>query len=342
MSDAEMQTRKLQKVGGSTYTVSIPKRWAENHGLEAGCDVHLYTHADGSLVVRGSRTDGGDLDATRVEIDGPGVNAVERVLKATYAVGFDEVTLAATRAFTDDQRRTARALARTLIGTEIAEEDDARIVVRNLLDPADVSVRQSVSQLTFVALSMHRTATDAALGEGTGADSVAGRDDEADRLFEMLARHFSRSLTDFAEVDHLGVDRPELFDHYLTARQLERVADHAVRIARIAAASDGEVGAGIDRELVDRARESGAAARRVVEDAVEVVTGDARTETAHGVLDRRDEVVAELEAIERDAFERGTADAYHLTRVLDGLVRTAEYGGNVAEVAVESALRERD
>ncbi len=343
-----MQTRKLQKVGGSTYTVSIPKRWAETHHLEAGCEVHLYTHTDGSLVVRSSRTDGGDLATARVEIAESDPEVVKRVLKATYAAGFDEVALTPVEAFTDDQRRTASALARTLIGTEVVEADDASIVVRNLLDPGDVSVRQSVIQLQFVTLSMHRTATDAVVADAAGgAEQVAGRDDEADRLFEMLARHFNRSLTDFEEIDHLGVGRSELFDCYLAARQLERVADHAVRIATVARRLDRDADEAVDDEVAERIRESADSARGVVEDATEAVLGDSAVEDAHGVLDRRDEAVDDLEAIERAVFERGATaserpptDAYLLTRVLDSLVRTAEYGGNIAEVAVESAIRD--
>ena len=47
-----METRKIQQVGGGTYTVSIPAQWAKEHDIEATSTAYLYTYRDGSLVVR--------------------------------------------------------------------------------------------------------------------------------------------------------------------------------------------------------------------------------------------------------------------------------------------------
>ena len=340
-SDPEMQTRKLQKVGGSTYTVSIPKRWARDHGLDAGDEVHLYGHGDGSLVVRGSETDGGRLDGVRIAVECEGGEAVERALRAAYASGFEEIELVAEDGFSDDQRRTASSLAKTLVGTEVVEESDDRLAVRNLLDPDDVSVRQSLIQLEFVALSMHRSAT-AAATERANADHVPGRDDEADRLCAMITRHFRRSLTDFGELDRLGLDRTELVEFRLAARQLERVADHAVDIARTARALDSPNESETPDELAplrDDLESVADASRRVVDEATDALLDGDAAETAHGALDLRDEAVADGEALNRALFERASDDAYRLTTVADSLVRTAECGGNVAEVAVQSAIR---
>ena len=339
-SDQTAQTRKLQKVGGSTYTVSIPKHWACDQGLEAGTDVHLYAHDDGSLVVRSREHDGGALERVAAEVDGTGNDAeagsatVERPLKAAYAAGFEEIELVSPDGFTATQSRTVTSLAKTLVGAEVVETDDDRILVRNLLDPGDVSVQQSLIQLQFVTLSMHRAAT-AAVTSADTATHVPGRDDEADRLFAMITRHFERSLTDFSEVDRLGVDRPALFEYYATARQLERVGDHAVTVAEVAEQLDEPVGGDVGEAFETVAD----GAREVVENATDAVIGEGSLATAERTLDRRDKVVADAEAVDRTLFERRPPDAYHLTGALDAIVRTAECGGNVAELAVQSALR---
>lgn len=331
-----METRKLQQVGGGTYTVSIPKEWAERYRFEAGSNVHLYAHDDGSIVLRSSRKDGGELTSTRVAVDGEGTRPVERALKATYMTGFKTVILEASGAFTPDQRRTARTVTQALVGTEVVEETDDRIEVSDLLSPADVSIRQSLVQLQFVALSMHRDATEP-LGNNNHVEpeSFQRRDDEADRLFAMIARHFNRSLTSLAEVDHLALTRSELFDYYLTARWLERVADHAVRI--VAATTRTETPA-----LPDIADELGSYAdtsRNIVKEATGAVLGDESSASPHDTLDRRDETVRHIATLDQVLFERAPADAYAVTQVLDSLIRTAECGGNIAEVAVQAAQR---
>ena len=47
--------RKVQLTGGTTYTVSLPKEWADEHDVSVGTRLHIYPHCDRSLVVRSVR-----------------------------------------------------------------------------------------------------------------------------------------------------------------------------------------------------------------------------------------------------------------------------------------------
>lgn len=334
-----METRKLQKVGGSTYSVSLPKEWATDHHLEAGMPIHLYPHTDGSLVVRSAAQDGEPLGATTITLPSADADTVERVLRAAYTVGYDAITLVAPEGeeLTADERRAARRLVRTMVGLSVVEETPDRITAENLLDASEVSIRQSVIQLQFTALSMHRAAVERVacdVDDGVATDSLDERDDEVDRLFWMLTRHVNRSLVDFEEMDALDVCRPELFDARLVARHLERVADHAVRIGSLAAHTDVVIDDGSLAEL----RSLADAARGVVETATTAAL-DRSAERAHEALDQRDRVVGDVLAIDQVLFERAPPDAYALSRVLASLARTAECGGNVARVALRASVR---
>jgi phosphate uptake regulator len=342
-----METRKLQKVGGSTYSVSLPKEWATDHHLEAGMPIHLYPHTDGSLVVRSAAQDGEPLGATTITLPSADADTVARSLRAAYAVGYDAITLVAPEGeeLTAAERRAARRLVRSMVGLSVVEETAERITAENLLDAGEVSIRQSVIQLQFTALSMHRAAVERVTCDAddgvaqrapdeTATDSLDERDDEADRLFEMLTRHANRSLVDFEEVDALDVRRSELFDAVLVARQLERVADHAVRIGSLADHVGPVVDDGPLAELVPLAD----AAREVVETATAAAL-DPSTERAHAALDRRHRVVDDARALDRALFERAPPSAYACSRILSSVVRTADCGGNVARVALRASLR---
>ncbi|PSQ19364.1 AbrB family transcriptional regulator [Halobacteriales archaeon QS_8_69_26] len=332
-----MNTRKLQRVGGGTYTVSIPKEWAERHGLEAGVDVHLYTHDDGSIVLRGSERDGGHLDEAVVEFEAPDPTALERSLVALHAAGFETVTLSAP-GLTDADRRALRSAARSLVGAEVVEVSEGRARVRTLLDAANVSVPQSVVQLQYVALSIHRRATAALVDAEDGAHvRLAERDDEADRLFAIVSRHFNRSLSSFEELDNLGTSRPELFDYHVTARQLERVADHGVGIADLA----DDLGDQPPPDVAADLERTADAARGAVDDATTAIVDEADAGAARDTLDRCDEAVADVAAV-RDSIDGATEGGIALVRALDLVERTAECGRNVAEAAVRAAMRERN
>jgi phosphate uptake regulator len=353
-----MKTRKLQQVGGGTYTVSIPKEWADAHALEAGMELNLYAHSDGSIVVRTEERDGGDLSTARIEVSGEAPALVERALCAAHAVGFETVTLVPDGAFTGAQRRAARSVVRDLVGTDLLVERGEAITVQHLLDASTVSVRQSVVQLQFTALSVHREAIDAVVEGDVQADRIRERAAEAERLARMVHRHAARSLTSFEELDRLGVSRTDLFDYEATARALRRVAEEAVRTAeaaeRLSQPLPESVGATV--------RETAEDARAVVDDSTTAVLDGPDPATAHEALDRRDETVATITAATDALFDASAtpfdgavvgatdggrtqptaervATAAAASRVLDTVRRTAECGGTVADVALRTAIR---
>lgn len=329
-----METRKLQKVGGSTYSVSLPKEWATDHHLEAGMPIHLYPHADGSLIVRSDRQDGGPLASTRLRLSQADADTIRRTLYAAYAAGYDAVTLVApdTEAFDDDERRLIRRLTESTLGLSVVEEGPDCVTVESLLDASELSIRQSVTQLRFTALSMHRTAVDA-FPDVDVAD-LDRRDDGADRLLGVVARHLNRSLVDFGEVARLDVPRTSLFDHYLTARELERVADHAVRIGSLAGRVDDTPPADVLDEITGLAD----ASRAVVKTATAALFDGSRDE-AHEALTRRDRLFDDLDALDTALMERSPPDGYVLSRVVSTLARTAECGETVATAALRSSAR---
>ncbi|WP_440989776.1 AbrB/MazE/SpoVT family DNA-binding domain-containing protein [Haloarchaeobius baliensis] len=332
-----MERRKVQKVGGSTYTVSVPKDWAHEHHIEAGAYVHLYTHGDGSLVVRSSKTDGEGLSERTVELGTEPPETIEQVLRGLYAAGFDEITLAASDGFDDAQRRRITSVARDTVGLQVVTADEGAVTVRSLLDAGDVSVQQSVLQLQFIALSMHRSAVDALVGgDDAGHTDVRERAAEVHRLAGMVVRHFNRSLSDFEETDALGVSRPALFTHYRVARGYERLADDSVTVARVAESADRPLPDGFADSFDAVATE----ARALVEDATELVLEGATAQEVTALLARYESLAGELETVETVLFDTASDVDARLLRALDSVARTAECGRAVARSALGGTMSE--
>lgn len=329
-----METRKLQRVGGGTYTVSIPKAWAEDHGLKAGSTIHLYTHRDGSIVVRGSEKDGDALCSCSIRIEGTDPALVTRSLSAAHVVGFDTVVLEPTSSFTSEQCQAARELVQNLVGATIITENQENITVKNLLSPSDVSIRQSVVQLHFVVLSIHREATIAFVTADSDAyERISERSSEATRLFKMVARHFNRALISLKEVDRLGTNRPELFDYYTTARELARIADSSELIAREASRLEAELSE-TDRDAFEQAAEQ---ARGLIEDAGTIVLDPSGNVTAHAVMDECATVRNSIIASEQSISYASPA----VIRALYELGKTVDNASMIAEVAVQRGLRKK-
>lgn len=326
-----MERRKVQQVGGSTYTVSLPKAWAERVGVTAGSTVNIDVHGDEQLVVEpDSPTTGVDPKLTLAAVD-DSPDWLAWTVRAAYRAGVEKLVLRAPEGFSPAQRRAVERAATGFVGVALTTETETELVVRALLDAAEVSVIQSVRQLRFTVLSMHRDAT-AAL-TGTTDPRVEDRHEEAVRLAVMVDRHFGRGLVKLDEVDALGLSRSELFELRTAARALFRVAEEATTLATAAAAVDA-VPEAVSASALETA---GRDARSVVEGATAVVVGDAGDDTAMEALEACDSVRTALDGID-DRLTAANAD-YQLGRVVDTLDRTARHGGDIAELGLQAAMR---
>lgn len=329
-----METRKIQLAGGSTFTVSLPKRWANEHGLESGAQMHLYPHSDGSLLVRPTPTNNGGREIS-LPVDHRSSDDIVRTVRAGYTSGFDTITLVATGGIDGSQRTAVRRTVNGLVGLEIVSESTRRITLHSLLNASDVSIRQTVLQLQRITRSMHEHAVTATMeGDEELSAAVCDRDDEADRLFGMVSRHYHQSLSDLQAIDRLGIDRPTIADYYTTAQQLERVADHAEKMATIAPRLDTPA-----VETIPEINSVARSARRIVTDASSVLLGDADIEMAYRALDDRDTLLNKLDRSDRRLYDSDGPDQHLLGLILDSVRRTSEYGANIAETMIQRAVR---
>lgn len=328
-----METRKLQKVGGGTYTVSIPKAWADKHGLEVGEDVHIYTHRDGSIVLRSGEKDGGMLDRVTLEVEGDEPKLVTRSLRALHVIGFEHVTLTPKDHFTAEQRRAARRAKQDLVGTEVLVERENEISVQNLLDTADISVRQSVVQLKFIVLSVHREVLDAYVeGNKDAIDRINDQVAEADRILDLITRHFNRAMVSLEEVDLLGISRPVLFEYYATAVELQRIAHLTKTIASLINQQPAPVAAEIEPDL----RSVAEATLEFIDQSVYAVLRSDDIGTAHDALTQGDGLSKQLTSIESGPDYAADEE---LINLIETLILMVDHGGRIAEISLLAAIR---
>ncbi|ELZ45232.1 transcription regulator [Halorubrum californiense DSM 19288] len=329
-----MESRKVQTVGNGTYTVSLPKEWAESQGVASGDTVTLHDHIDGVLAVQTGNGDDCDPPVARIESADPAV--IERALRAAYAAGAREVTLERDEPLTPAQRRVVERVARNRVGMSVAAESGTATTVQIMLDSAEVSVSQSLRQLAFTVRSIHGDAVEA-LAAPPDSSPIGSRDGQVDRLASMIDRSVSRGMADLGEVDALGTTRPELFESWTAMRELCRFRDAAADIGDAAASLDAPPSDG----RLETCRDVGAAVREVVSDGVSVALGDDGADVARGAIGDLSRARDEIDALDRDLDDAGEGAAA-LRRVSRALRRTAECGGDVAEIGLRRAIRCRE
>ena len=325
-----METRKVQVTGGSTYTVSLPKGWATSNEVSAGSVVEFHPEED-SLVLtprrENERTEG-TLDITDIEGD-----ELSQAVITMYVNGFDVITLQTGRVDAG-QRAAIRDAAQGLVGLEVIEETSDRVMLQDLLDSSELSIHNAITRMRLVALTMLEDALTALIENDTElAMDVAERDQDVNRLWYMTSRVFRSVLREPSAAVEIGLDRETCFDYHMGARQLERIADHASKIARLSL----ELGE-IPEEAVEALTDLHANASEIAERAMDALLQDdpeQARELANEARARIDTIDEGTQAIENVLRELEARQAQRLGLVVDSLSRTADYGVNIAESATQ-------
>jgi phosphate uptake regulator len=328
-----VETRKVQVTGGSTFTVSIPKEWATENNVEGGSEVAFYPDGD-SLFLAPKRTE----ERTEGTLDVAGLEGEEliRGVMTMYVSGFDVINLEASR-ITNDQRKTVREATQSLVGLEVLEETRNRVVIRDLLDSSELSIHNAVTRMRLMALSMLEDAVDALVNlDEDMARDVIGRDDDIDRLYMVVSRIFRETLRTPKAAEELGLPREVCFDYHSSARQLERIGDHATKIAHLSLT----VSEPIPEEVTRALQEIYNAAREIIDDAMTALFEDNSEnaiEAANDARKRVREIDTNARGIDDLLRELDPTRAQVLGLVVDSLSRSADYGGNIAETALQKA-----
>jgi phosphate uptake regulator len=327
-----METRKVQVTGGSTYTVSLPKEWATENGVSGGTTVEFHAEDDLLLLTpqsEDSHTEG-ELDISDLSDD-----ELIRAVMTMYVSGFDIITLTTDR-MTASQRRTIRNATQGLVGLEVIEEMPDEMVLQDLLDSSEFSIENAITRMRLVALTMLDDAVEALLTDDDElAHDVMERDDDVDRLWYMTSRVFRTVLRNPTAANDVGFPRETCFDFQSSARQLERIADHATKIATLSL----EVGE-IPDNAVGPVRELRSEATMVPETAMEALL----TADSDEAVDLASEAREHIETVDERVREADTEIrefdpqlSQVLGLVVDSLSRTADYGSNIAESALQKA-----
>ncbi|MFQ6061151.1 MAG: AbrB/MazE/SpoVT family DNA-binding domain-containing protein, partial [Thermoplasmata archaeon] len=147
-----METRKVQLTGGSTYVVSLPKRWVLDSGIQKNDYVGIIPRDDGSLIVTSKveRSQKARKKSFMMEGDAEGDHLLRKLVGA-YMTGYSEIEVRMKPRLSTDVRSAVRDFSRMTIGTEIIEETTNLMVVKDLLDPSDLPFQKSTRRMYYIS-----------------------------------------------------------------------------------------------------------------------------------------------------------------------------------------------
>jgi len=331
-----MESRKVQRVGYSTFSVSLPKDWVKESGLRQGDLVMLYPEKDGSLKLVPSNLVERKTQTEECVINSdlctdPGM--LERIIVGNYTLGLDSFSIVSStrisRAHIDEIRR----ITHRLMGLGIVQEIPERIDLQCSVDPTKFKLDMLMRRLAVIASTIYSEAMQALTeSDRELAEDAVRREDEADMMYWLAIRLLLSAQRDRAIADKIGLEEPTHILYYaLISRYLEVIADHAESIARRASefkSSERKTGRQALRNIVNLSE----LAHNVFLKAMDCVfTGD--VDVANNVLEITKVIGSESERLMKELPEMPI-----LRTIVLELARIADTGSGIAVIAINKAL----
>ncbi len=232
-----MESRKIQKVGISTLTISLPKGWAESQNLSKGDQVFIVQEGDALrlLAPEGARK--------RLErpvpdyvVDADAINEsgmMERVIVGNYVLGRERIIVQSKSRLKSEHLGEIRQVAKRLMGLGIIEETGDRALLQCSVEPSKFPIESLVKRLYNLGKTMLNDAIEALITKDRSlAEDALRREDDADMMYWLIVRLVLSAQQDESLIAKLGMEsRLNNAGYRLIAKELETVGDCAHAIA---------------------------------------------------------------------------------------------------------------
>jgi phosphate uptake regulator len=230
-----LEARKVQRVGYSTLTVSLPRDWVEDVKLKAGDIVSIKREDDGSLkLIPGT-------EHKREEVKNCIVNAdlcnsshlLTRVITANYILGHDTIQIVAKDELKKHHLDEIRATTQRLTGLSIVEQTIKQITLQSFVDPTRFPIYGLMRRLHIIIVSMLDVSLKALVERRPElALEVTHMEEESDRIYWLIVRQLLLAIRDRSVGTKIGIESPiHIAGNRVVAKTLEEMADSAENIA---------------------------------------------------------------------------------------------------------------
>lgn len=329
-----METRKVYRTGGSTYVISLPKKWVENNKIRAG-DSLVVTEQESSLLIEPQM----EKVSRLIEITASQVaskEALKRLIIAYYLVGYDTIKIKLNQN-SDGLKESIRHILDFLIGVEIVEDVGNLITMEILLDHRRMPTHQVIERIHLINKSMLSDAIKVMENSNILlANDVIAREREVDRLYFLVVRQLKSAVQYQQVAKKLKIkNQRDSLGYRIVVKSLERIADHIENIMKsylmlIEVEKKPEL-----REYVDVAK----FITEIYDTAVHAVFEKKRF-TAESVFQGLENSKKYHRQLSNHLFKEigDVSLAIHRKSILDSLDRIAGYSSDIAEIALNMAV----
>ena len=339
------EIRKLQITGGSTYVISLPKKWVTQNKLEKGSSLLLRQEDNGSLAVLLPELGKQEKTEEALIKVGPeeSSEALIRKTVAVYLQGYNIIHVRAKdqKEILSTQRNAIKTFARNmLVGTEIVIDSSTDLKLQVLLSYPELSVPSALRRMAIITSSMHKDAITALKNiDHQLASDVRATDYEVNRFHLYIIRQLKIAIQNPRLITEIGLEKPkDCLGYRLVTKMVERTADHATNIAKYVQLLKKQ----LNEDFLKSIKEMNQVAISSFETSIESLF-KRNYALAESVIEKANSIVALEKKVILSSKETNIDEAANIRLVIESVRRIAEYSTDIAEVVlnmtVESTIK---
>jgi len=231
----DIDVRKVQLTGGSTYTLSLPKPWVDEMSLSPRDGIRVDWRPSGAL--RLTPIDLLDNQEKRVYLDAGKLpnDSLHDHLMGIYLSGADRIKIGFPAGKERTFRKEIRRFLRNTRGFEIMDESESGLELICLINAAEMPLSASINRMYLQLSSLVRDIISVLEGDEIELLSDAEeRESEVDALLYLVERQVCVALDSHLVATSLKIGRNQAVEHSNLAQSLERMMDHALQMAVLA------------------------------------------------------------------------------------------------------------
>ena len=326
------ESRKLQKTGGSTLIVSLPKKWITENMLKAGSEVRLTEQPNSTIIIDHKQTNL-HKKISVVKCNDEESQHLFRDLIGVYLAGGTEIKVIGNPRLTVKERKTIRKFSASVIGLEIIEEEATQAILTDMSNPGALPFRTAIKRLYKIVSAMYNDSILILEGSEDLAADVVDRDKEADKLQWFIERQFNMMLENSNLSRQLEASAFEGVVYSNVARYLERIADHACRLAEIGYVAGLIPG----RKMLPLAKDAGDIMKEAMKS---FINNDPRKATV--IIDKGKKTMRKAQTYFENKYKKEMEHPLEFSIAMDAIMRTTAYSTDISEATINYSAKKEN
>lgn len=334
-----MEIRRVQLTGGSSYVLTLPKEWIRASNIKKNDPMGVYVQSDGTLLITPKMTTDYIRKTKTIEIKEP-LNSAQlfRQLIASYIAGYTQIQISSKQRLSSTVRTTCRNFTYITIGQEVVEETDNSVILKDLLNPAEMPFDRTIKRMYILVKNMHEDTLKAAISDDTEMlKEIIQRDSEVDRLHWLIARQHNSILQNISLAEKLNTTIDNTFTYFLISRIIERISDHVVKIADNLTKL---LPYAKHKDLIDSIMQASSKASDICNKSINSFFRKNINE-ANNTIETVKNLLKQCEEIDKLALQYESQIAIAIGIIIDSIRRIGEYAADISENVINYLITEK-